>query len=84
MGQQMATQTQRMSKVSRENLKVADRVGFEHIEFERGEAGVMVWVEREGRRAYLHGAEGPMVYPGVFEARRNIKRVRPDLEPTEI
>ncbi|OYV96248.1 MAG: hypothetical protein B7Z62_08605 [Deltaproteobacteria bacterium 37-65-8] len=73
-----------MSKVSRENLKVADRAGFEHIEFKDGGYGVMVWVEREGRRAYLHGSEGPMVYPGAFEARRNIKRVRPDLEPTEI
>lgn len=46
---------------------------------------VIVWVERAGNRAYLCGSSGsPLIYDSAEKARRNIKRVRPDLEPTTI
>lgn len=45
---------------------------------------VMVWVERNGNRAYLCDASGPMVYETIEKAWRNIRRVRPDLTPTTI
>jgi len=68
-----------MTKTSRANLEVADRCGFMETP-----AGVTVWVERTGNRAFLHDSEGPMVYPSSALARRAIKRIRPDLEPVSI
>lgn len=47
-------------------------------------SNVIVWVERNGNRAYLSGSSGPLVYDSAEKARRNIRRVRPDLEPTSI
>ena len=75
---------ERMTQTSVANLKVADRAGFEHIEYDDGQIAVLVWVERKGNRAYLAGKSGPMAYPDMLKARRNVKRIRPDLEPTEI
>jgi hypothetical protein len=70
----------RMTKTSLENLKVADAAKFHEA---RG-GGWLVAVERKGNRAYLSDAEAPIAYPTQTLARRAIRRVRPDLEPTEI
>lgn len=69
----------RMTKTSIANLEVADRCAFQWMPH-----GVVVWVERDGNRAYLHDSEGPMLYPSAALARRAVRRVRPDLEPVSI
>ena len=74
----------RMTQTSIANLKVADQAGLESIAFERGGSGVLVWVARDGNRAYLSDASGPIAYETRVKARRNVRRIRPDLEPTEI
>jgi hypothetical protein len=72
---------ERMTKTSIANLKVADRAGFDKI---AGTTQVMVWVERNGNRAYLCGTSGPLQHASIFSARHSVRRIRPDLEPTEI
>jgi hypothetical protein len=76
----------RMTKTSRENIKVADRALFHEANpnVHHGKEGWLVAVERKGNRAYVSDAEGPVLYPTQTLARRAIRRVRPDLEPTEI
>ena len=69
----------RMTKTSIANLKTCDKTGFTTVP-----AGVMVWVERSGNRAYLCGATGPLIYVSEQKARRNLKRVRSELEPASI
>jgi hypothetical protein len=73
-----------MSKQSVENLKVADSARL--IPFISN--GVYQWtnvsVSRNGNVAYLYGSDGLVNYPSALVARRSIKRIRPDLEPTEI
>ena len=71
---------ERMTKGSAANLAVADAAGYTATET----GGVMVWVARAGNRAYLCGTSGPLVYDTKAKARRNVKRVRQDLEPTDI
>lgn len=70
----------RMTKTSKENILVADRALFH----EARSGGWLVVVERKGNRAYLSDLDGPIAYPTQTLARRAIRRVRPDLEPTEI
>ncbi len=71
---------ERMTKTTIANLKVADRIGFDQVDG----GGVIVWLERSGNRAYVCGSSGPLVYEYESKARRNLRRVRPDLEPTSI
>lgn len=70
----------RMTKTSLENLKVAKRAVFH----EALGGGWFVVAERNDNRAYVSDAEGPIAYPTQTLARRSVRRVRPDLEPTEI
>lgn len=75
----------RMTKQSVENLKVADQVRFFREDHKNNRYdGILVEVSRKGNRTFLHSAEGIMVYPSVLVARRSVRRIRPDLEPTEI
>lgn len=69
----------RLTALSIANLKAADAAGIEPAA-----GGFMVWVARAGNRAYLHDSQGIQVYSDKLKARRNVLRVRPDLEPTEI
>lgn len=69
----------RMTKTSRANLEIADACGVV-----AGASGWMVWVERNGARAYLSDSAGPLEYKTDTLARRAVKRIRPDLEPTTI
>jgi hypothetical protein len=71
---------ERMTKTSIANLKICDKTGFDAAPG----GGVMVWLERLGNRAYVCGASGPLVYETPQKARRNLQRVRSDLEPTSI
>lgn len=71
---------ERMTKTTIANLKVADRLGFTAA----AAGGVMVWLERNGNRAYVCGSSGPLVYADEKKARRNLQRIRPELEPTNI
>ena len=71
---------EKMTKNSTANLGVCDKAGYTVAEV----GGVMVWVERLGNRAYLCGSSGPLVYENKAKARRAVKRLRPDLEPTDI
>lgn len=71
----------RMTKQSSENLKVADSVRI--VALDDG-SGFMVMAFRGERSAVLQCSDGPMVYPSVLVARRSVRRIRPNLEPTEI
>jgi hypothetical protein len=68
----------RLTKQSLENLHVAERVGFDETN-----AGVLVFVERDGNRSYLHTAAGPACYPSITDARALIRKRRPDLAGRE-
>jgi hypothetical protein len=69
-----------MTKTSKANTQAADKAGF--TAFDTG--GVGVWVERDGNRAYLCGAEGVLAYADQKTARAAFRRIRPDIEPTTI
>lgn len=69
----------RMTKLSVENLRVADCVKIELTIY-----GYLVAVSREGNVAYLSDASAPIVYSSEIAARRAVKRLRPDLEPVSI
>lgn len=71
---------ERMTKTTIANLKICDKVGIQDMPG----VGVMVWLERNGNRAYVCGSSGPLIYSNQTFARRNIKRIRSDLEPTTI
>jgi len=64
----------KLTKQSIENLRVADRIGFDEAD-----TGVLVYVERNGNRAYLHTADGPACYLDLETARTAVRRHRPDL-----
>lgn len=71
----------RMTKTSKENLLVADKI---KIESSKTYPEWMVAIYRNGNLAYLSDSEGPITYKTIVEARRVVKRIRPDLEPTTI
>jgi len=71
----------RMTKTSKENLLVADRI---EIEKNRNYDDFAVVIFRGDRMAYLSDSNGPITYKSVVDARRVVKRIRPDLEPTTI
>ena len=68
----------RLTKQSSENLRVAERVGFDETA-----GGVLVYVERDGNRAYLHTAAGPACFKSVAEARAAVTRHRRPRRVTE-
>jgi len=77
--------SQRMTATSVANLQAADKVGFyDSTDYNGNVFGVMVWVEKGGRRAFLSGSKTPLIYKDRTQARRAVKRLRPDLEPTDI
>jgi hypothetical protein len=72
----------RMTKTSIANLKVADSARIERFQ---GGPSCLVSVWKNGNRAYLCGADqNKIMYSSPMVARRSIRRIRPDLEPTEI
>jgi hypothetical protein len=68
----------RLTKQSSENLRVAERVGFDETD-----GGVLVYAEKNGNRAYLHTAAGPVCYDTIADARAIVERYRPDLDLAE-
>jgi hypothetical protein len=76
----VATVTKRrMTATSRENVKVAEKA--ELVPLDVG-WGVKVW--KGGKAAFVSSPDGPMVYPTRTLARRAVRRIRRDLQPTEI
>jgi hypothetical protein len=69
----------RLNKLSISNLQVADE-----IRIESNAEKFMVRLVRCGNAAYLHTGSDIMLYPSIEHARRAIRRIRPDLEPTTI
>ncbi|MGK2849260.1 MAG: hypothetical protein ACSLEX_04340 [Minisyncoccota bacterium] len=68
-----------MTKLSRENLMVADRARILFTD-----QLYLVEVAKNGNVAYLQSGDGIMTYPSAELARRAVRRIRPDLEPTTI
>lgn len=68
---------QRITAQSKANIKAADRA---ELVASSGDQMVKVW--KEGKAAFICGKEGPMLYPTANDARRAIKRIRPELELT--
>jgi hypothetical protein len=68
---------QRITAQSKANIQAADRA---ELVASGEEQRVKVW--KEGRAAFVCGKEGPMLYPTANDARRAIKRLRPELELT--
>lgn len=71
----------RMTKTSKENLLVADAI---RIESNKTYPDWIVSMSRNGNIAYLSDSQGPIRYKSISEARRTVKRIRPDFEPTTI
>lgn len=71
----------RITKTSKENLLVADRVELDYNSIFQS---YHVRIFRGDRLAYLSDSEGAISYDSIEKARRTIKRFRPDLEPTTI
>jgi len=69
--------TQRITAQSKANIQAADSA-----ELVEGDFGMMVKVWKDGRVAFVHGGGGPMIYPTANDARRAVKRLRPELELT--
>lgn len=72
----------KMTPTSAANIRVADKAGFDVVGGPAG--GVIVWLERQGNRAYVSSKDGPIIYADRAKARRNLRRLRLDLEPTDI
>lgn len=70
----------RMTQTSKANILAADRA--ELVPLDDGGHGVKVW--RGDKAAFVSHATGPIAYPTATLARRAVKRLRPDLEPTTI
>jgi hypothetical protein len=70
---------ERITKLSHKNLLIADRIGFDRVTDDESDTRILIWVEREGNRAYLHGATAPLVYDDMTKALRNLSRIRPDV-----
>lgn len=73
----------RMTKTSKENLLVADRIKIEKVKSDYY-TSFLVAIYKDGNIAFLSDAEGPISYLSLAAARRVVKRIRPDLEPTTI
>lgn len=69
----------RLSSLSVANLKAAD-----HARIVLNDQLYLVEVSRNGNVAFLHSGDAIMNYPTAELARRAIRRLRPDLEPTTI
>lgn len=65
---------QRISKLALDNLKVAERAELVEL---AGAFGLRVW--RGEKSAFLDDGAEPLRYPTAAHARRNLRRIRPDL-----
>lgn len=70
----------KMTSISKSNLLVAESAQI--MPFDAGGYGVKVW--RGDSAAFLHAADSVMVYKSAELARRAVRRLRPDLEPTTV
>lgn len=70
----------KMTSISKSNLLASDSVQI--IAFDTGGYGIKVW--RGENASFLHASESVMVYKTPDLARRAVRRLRPDLEPTTI
>lgn len=69
--------TQRITAQSKANIQAADSA--ELVTFEDGQT---VKLLLRGRSSFVCGKYSVMLYPTANDARRAIKRIRPDLELT--
>lgn len=69
--------TQRITAQSKANLQAADRA--ELVELEERQT-VKIW--KGNQTAFLCGKYSVICYPTANDARRAVKRIRPDLELT--
>lgn len=69
----------RMTKTSKENILVSDRAIIAQTE-----TGYIMKVYRNDNVAYVSDNLGIILYENITQARRTLKRLRPDLEPTTI
>lgn len=75
----------RLDKQSIQNLKVAESINIMRVDHGSDEYSYMVRVDRGERFAYLHSGNGDIMnYDSINTIRRSIKRIRPDLELSEI
>lgn len=73
----------KMTKISRQNLMVADRVVIVPQSIDDS-AGYLLQVYRGDMSAFVSSADGPVEYVSIEAASRAVRRVRSDLEPTTI
>lgn len=73
--------TQRITAQSKSNIEAADRAEIIDLQEVEGPSfTVKIW--KEGRSAFICGSESVMLYKTPNDARRAVKRIRPDLEIT--
>lgn len=68
----------RMTKTSKANLLTCDSARIEPAVV----GGFLVRLQKSRMTAYVSSSDSVLVYPTVTAARRAVKRIRPDLEPT--
>ena len=68
----------RMTKTSKANLLTCDDARIEPAVV----GGFLVRLQKSRMVAYVTSSDSVLVYPTVLAARRAVKRIRPDLEPT--
>lgn len=68
----------RMNKTAVQNLKVCDRVEI----IKHSDTAYTIAVYLNGYVSKIHGADGEIIYKTETLARRAVKRLRSDLEPT--
>lgn len=73
--------TQRITAQSKANLQAADRAEIVELKDLEGDRfTVKVW--KNERCTFIMGGQSVIVYPTANDARRAVKRIRPELELT--
>jgi len=74
----------RMTRISRENIKVADSIIIDCFHHGDGFCPALwqVICFRNGRQSYVHASDSILFYSSAKVARQAIRRIRKDIEPT--
>ena len=71
-----------MARMTKASVEILSRAKEAFYRQERGGISVYVLME-DGQKKWIQSAEGILLYPDRFNARRAVKRLRKDLEPID-
>ena len=71
-----------MARMTKASVDLFSRA--KEVFYRQEKSGVSIYLLMEdGQKKWIQGAEGILIYPDRFNARRAIKRLRKDLEPVD-